>query len=249
MAYAVAEPKELPDKKPKLTQQQELQLRWQQLENEYSSWKPHYQEISTFLLPRNGRFFVQDRNRGGRRHNSIYDNSGTRALRTCGSGLMAGATSPARPWVRVITGDPRLDRQYSVRSWLDEVTRMILRVFNRSNAYRVLHTMYEELAAFGTAACIVTEDFETVIHLTPLTCGEYRLASDYKGNVNTCYRRFEKTVAETVGEFGRENCSTNVQQAYDNGMLGNTVTIIHASDAREDRAPREADASTRAGRP
>jgi hypothetical protein len=47
---------------------------------------PHWQELSTFFLPRSGRYFVQDRNRGNRRHNNIYDSTGTRAVRVLAAG-------------------------------------------------------------------------------------------------------------------------------------------------------------------
>lgn len=218
-----------------------LNTSWGQLDSEYASWRSHYQELSKFMLPRSGRYFTSDRNRGNRRNQSIYDNTATRAAGTTGSGLLGGATSPARPWVRVITGNTELNKLYPVRAWLDEVTKRILRVFAKSNTYRVLHQMYEELAVFGTAACIVLSDYESVIHLYPLTVGEYRLAQDFKGRVNTCYRKFEKTVAETVGEFGLENCSESVQKAYQSGGLRNPVTIVHVIEPRTDRDPSKLD--------
>ncbi len=231
-----------PRQQKQFTEREQYDHRWTQLENEYATWKPHYQELSTFLLPRNGRFFTSDRNKGQRRHNSIHDNTGTHAVRVTGSGLMSGATSPARPWVRIVTSSPELNREFSVQQWLDEVTRMVLRVFAKSNTYRVLHMMYEELAVFGTAACLVTADLENVIHCTPLTVGEYRLATDYKGAVNTCYRRFDKSVAEVVKEFGYDNCSPTVQDLYDEGHLQNCVTIMHVIEPRADRDPDKVDA-------
>ena len=74
-----------------------LKQRWSSLQAERSSWVSHWSEISTYLLPRNGRFFTSDRNKGTRRHNAIYDSTGTKALKVLGAGMMAGATSPARP--------------------------------------------------------------------------------------------------------------------------------------------------------
>jgi hypothetical protein len=54
---------------------------------------------------------VQDRNKGWRRNNAIFDSTGTRALYTLAAGLMGGLTSPARPWFRLGTRDPKLMRQ------------------------------------------------------------------------------------------------------------------------------------------
>ena len=83
------------------TTRNQLLNRWGMLKRERASWFSHWQEISRNLLPRQGRFFIEDRNRGERRHNSIYDSTGTRALRVLSAGLMGGATSPARPWFRL----------------------------------------------------------------------------------------------------------------------------------------------------
>src|ERR1039457_6042683 len=95
--------------------------RWGQLKTERSSWWSHWQEITTYILPRSGRYFRQDRDKGDRRNQNNYDNTGIRALKTLGAGLMGGATSPARPWFRLGTPDPDLNASQPVRIWLDDV--------------------------------------------------------------------------------------------------------------------------------
>jgi hypothetical protein len=218
-----------------------LYTRWGQLKTERSSWWSHWKEISDYLLPRSGRFFIQDRDKGWRRHNSIYDNTGTRSLRVLAAGMMAGMTSPARPWFRLGVPDPDLMQYQPVKAWLHENTRMMQEIFARSNTYRALHMMYEELGAFGTATSIVMEDFGDVIRHYPLTCGEYAIATDYRGNVTTIYREFQKTVAEIVHEFGIENVTNTVKNMYDRGSLDQWVTIVHAVEPRYDRDPRMKD--------
>lgn len=219
----------------------QLYTRWGQLKIERASWWAHWQELTTYILPRNGRYFRQDRDKGWRRHNNIYDNTGTRALRTLGAGMMAGATSPARPWFRLGTADPDLNEFEPVKLWLSDVTRRMQLVFQKSNTYRALHSMYEELGAFGTAASIVLPDHRGVIHHYPVTTGEYCIAQDYQGRVCTLYREFEKTVGEIVKEFGYKNCSRTVQSMYDNHNLDKWIPIIHAIEPREDRDIRKKD--------
>ena len=220
--------------------------RWGQLKSERATWWAHWQEITTFILPRNGRYFRQDRDKGQRRHNSIYDNTGTRALRTLGAGMMAGATSPARPWFRLATADTDLNKYQPVKMWLDDVTKRMLIVFAKSNTYRNLHSMYEELGAFGTAASIVLPSEVDIIHHYPVTCGEYCLAQNYQGEICTLYREFEKTVGELVREFGYDNCSTTVRNMYKNGNLDQWIPIIHAIEPRLDRDLKKKDAKNMA---
>ena len=134
-------PRNVPLEIPK---REKLLTRWGQLKSERASWWSHWQEISSYILPRSGRFFVQDRDKGWRRHNNIYDNTGTRALRVLGAGMMAGATSPARPWFRLATSDPELNKYPPGKIWLSDVTKLMQIIFQKSNTYRALHQMYEE---------------------------------------------------------------------------------------------------------
>jgi len=211
--------------------------RWAALETEFTSWREHGFQISSYLLPRSGRFITSDRNKGGRRHNNILDSTGTRALRVLGAGLMGGATSPARPWFRLATSDTDLMKLQSVKVWTNTVSRLMLDIFQRSNTYRALHTMYEELGAFGTAACLIMDDDKDVIRMYPLTYGEFRIATNARGEVCTLYRQFDKTVVELVDEFGLKNCSTAVQNMYNSGTLDAWVTVLHAIEPRKDRNP------------
>lgn len=224
------------------TARKKLASRWSQLEIERSSWIDHWREISEYLLPRSGRFFVQDRNRGERRHNNILDNTGTRGLNTLAAGMMAGMTSPARPWFRLTTSIPDLDESPAVKTWLADVTRLMLMVFAKSNTYRALHQIYQELGAFGTASSITTPDFRNVIHSSTLTIGEYAIAADHQGRVDTLYREYQMTVAQMVQEFGPENCSQTVRNLFDNGNLETWVTVMQCIEPRAVREPGKRDA-------
>lgn len=218
-----------------------LMRRWAALKNERSSWDQHWQDISRYLLPRSGRFFVEDTNRGQKKHNAIIDNSATRALRTLASGLMAGATSPARPWFALTTPDPELADYHPVKLWLEDVARRMHRVFQLSNTYRALHQMYEEIAAFGTAASIVVPDYDNVIHHHVLTIGQYALAQDYRGNVDTMFREFQMTVEQVVVEFGYDQCSASTKRRFDNFERDTWVSIVHAIQPRQKRDQSKSD--------
>jgi hypothetical protein len=226
---------------------EKLLRRWGALKTERSSFWTHWQEITTYVMPWNGRYFLQDRNKGRRRANAIYDNTGIRALRTLGAGLMSGATSPARPWFRLGVPDPDLNAYQPVRVWLDGITTRMHQVFQKSNTYRALQQVYEEMGAFGTGASIILPDFNSVIHHYPLTVGEYAIATDAQGKVCTLYREFEMTVSSMVKEFGKDNCSPTVQSLYDGGTgLDQWIPVIHAIEPRADRDPSKADSKNMA---
>ena len=217
------------------TLREQVARRHDALVQERSSWMAHWQEISENLMPRSGRFLSGKENQGDKRHNKIYDNTGIIAARTLSAGLQAGMTSPARPWFRLTTSDPRLDEADAVKRWLSEVSRLMQMIFGASNTYRALHTMYGELGGFGTAASVLLPNFKRVIHHYPLTIGQYCLALDAEGNVNTLSREFEPTVGQMVEEFGIARCSMTVRNLHDRNALDKRVKVIHVIEPRKAR--------------
>lgn len=224
--------------------------RWGSLKLERSSFISHWQDISQHLLPYSGRFLLTDRNRGEKRFNKIYDSTGTRSLRILAAGLMAGMTSPARPWFRLATPDKDLMEFGPVKLWLNSVTEMMRDIFSRSNTYRALHTLYEELGAFNTAVTIMEPNFDHVVHHTPLTCGEYAIATNDLGQVTTLYREFEMQVQQIVkqfvlqgdGSFDWSAVSVTVKNMYDTHKLDAWVPVIHGIEPRTDRDTTKRDA-------
>ena len=231
---------------PNMVERAKYLSRWNALKQERSTWFAHWSDITKHLLPRNGRYFVSDRNRGQPRHNAIYDRTATGALKTLSAGMMAGMTSPARPWLQFATRDRALMKSQAVRLWCDEVTKLVLTVFAKGNTYRALHEVYKELGAFGTAGTVVLDDFSDVMRQYTLTAGEYCIAQDWRGETCTLYREFDKTVSEVVKEFGRENCSPNTVRMFDTGHLDAWVRIVHAIEPRADRDPSKRDAKNMA---
>jgi hypothetical protein len=218
------------------SKKQRLDKLWGQLEMEFSSFKPHYQELNDYILPRRGRFYTGDANRGDRRNKNIIDSTATLAARTLASGMMAGITSPARPWKRLTTPDPDLADVGAVKEWLDLVDRRMSTVFLRSNLYNTLPTLYKDLGIFGTAAMLIEEDFDTVIHTECFPIGSYRIAKDHKGKVNVFAREFQMTVRQIVEQFGNRddkgmidwsNLSEHVKSLHKSGNYESWITVRH----------------------
>lgn len=200
--------------------------------NERSSWVTHWREISEYQQPRAGRFVVTDRNKGDKRSNNILDNTAVFGARTLAAGMMSGMTSPARPWFRLEIADKDLMESAAVKDWLHQTAGTIRAIFAASNTYRSLHAIYEELGLFGTAASIVLPDFQNVIHHYPLTIGEYTLATNHRGEVDTLAREFQMTVGQMVGQFGLANCSQTVRDLWNKHTYDSWVDVVHIIEPR-----------------
>jgi Bacteriophage head to tail connecting protein len=218
------------------TPQQRMMARKQSLWNVRSSYDSHAQDIADFLLPRSVRFNTSETNQGGTGHyNNIIDETGTQAHGVLEAGLMAGMTSPARPWVKLATPDRDLMEFGPVKTWLSKVTMKMLTIFAKSNTYRAFRNGYGQLGAYGTAANVVVDNFDSVLHNYPLPWGSYALGLNHLGSVDTIYRVMSKTAEQLVGEFGRENCSTRVQNMFDGHKYDQPVDVLHAIEPRHGR--------------
>lgn len=205
------------------------------LKLERESYVSHWKDLTDNLLPRSGRYFLEDRNRGERRNLDIYDSTGTRALGILAAGMMAGMSSPARKWFTLALADRDLMEFPPVKLWLDDVVEIIREIFSRSNTYRVLHGLYEEMATFGTGCAMLFKDREDLIRLYPQTAGEYYIGQDNRYQIDTIYREFQMQIGQMVQEFGRDNVSIASRALYDRGIYDEWATVIHAIQPRRER--------------
>jgi hypothetical protein len=206
-------------------------------------------EISDYIAHRRGKFLIEDNQntRGRVRNNKIIDSTGTQALRTMTAGMMSGMTSPARPWHRrKISGDPDLMDSPEVKEWISNVERVERSILNKSNFYNSVSTVYTELGAFGTAPLYRQKSFDNVVHFRPFTAGEYVIAENFQGEVDTVGRYFTMTVSQVVEKFGLKEGSTKIdwtgissttKKLWESNQFDSLVPIIHLIEPRrnEDR--------------
>jgi hypothetical protein len=218
------------------------------LKQERNSWLAHWRDLADYMLPRSGRWLTNQNNRGEAVNSKVVNNTPGMALRTLVSGMMAGITSPARPWFRLAVPDPEMMEIAGVRHWLHDTERRMRLVFNRSNTYNALSTAYEELALFGTAALVLEPDTLDVIRLYPLTAGEYMLANSGRMTVDTLYRELRMTTGQLVERFGEENCSRAVVNQWRRGEVDAWIDVVHAVEPNRRRQYGKADRRNKAWR-
>ena len=213
--------------------------RWSTLKEDRSSYMELWYELSEYHLGHHGRFLSLDasteQNRGYQRNTRQINNTSRLAARTLAAGMMAGITSPARPWFQLSSGDRQLNESTQVKQWLHDVQSLMYQVFSASNFYNVLHSLYAELGVFGTAAMGIFEDFDNVIWCKPYTVGSYLIGVDGQNKVDTFYREYQYSVGQTVKRFGIDNCSMAVQQQWERGNTEAPVTIMQVIEPNDDR--------------
>lgn len=219
-----------------------------QLRMERESFVSRWRDLNDYLLPSRGRFLTSDANRGDKRPSKIINDTGTNASRMLRSGMMSGITSPARPWHRLTTPDPKMAERGSAKEWLHHVTDGQRSVFLRSNLYNALPTFYHDMGVFGTAAMWTEEDDRDVLRFYPLAIGSYMLAASERLKVDTIVREFRMTVRQIVQMFGDpkadsdekkwRNISQSVKNLWDNGQYEQWVDVVHLVQPNPDYNPK-----------
>lgn len=238
----IINPGNLGDNIPPHGKRSSVLKRYVKLENDRSSWRNHWREISDYTLPRRGRFLFQTQDdRGKKRTGKIIDNSGTMAVRTLAAGMMSGMTSPARPWFRFAVQDEGLMDDHAVKTWLSDVERLIRGVLQKSNFYNSIFTVYSELGAFGTAPLYRQRTgSDQVIRFRPFTAGEYVIAENDMGVIDTLGRSFTMTVSQVIEQFvvqvdgsaDWEGVSRATRSLWNASSYDELVPIIHMIEPR-----------------
>jgi hypothetical protein len=206
--------------------------------NRYSWWT-HARELADFILPRRYKWLItqNQQNRGSPINQHILDSTGTLAARNLAAGIFSGVCPPTRPWIKYKWGKINSAMTGPIPIWLKQCEDLTNAVLSASGFYTSMAIFFFDLVVFGTAALLIYEDFDNVISTVNPAFGEYYVDIDGKYRPVIFYREFTYTISQTVDEFGFENCSSNIQQVYDNASgayLTREVIIAHAIEPNTD---------------
>ena len=213
-----------------------LERRRSSLEKERVSFDSHWRSLAEYIQPRRSRFFVSERNKGQRMHNTIVNSAGTYALRSATAGLFAGIMSPSRPWFALGLDDTQMMENPEVAGWLKSVEKLIYNVFSGSNLYNQAPVALSELLLFGTGCLLDVDDDESVSRYYTQTVGSYYLAQNNKREINTFLRKYEMSVGALVEQFGIDNVSTSIRTLYERGQYDNWFEVGQLIEPRRDRS-------------
>lgn len=219
-------------------ERRQLLQRWQSLKTERFQWWDTWRDLGDNLLPDSVRFYLWDRARAGMRHdNDLINSTPQYAVRVLAAGMMAGITSPARPWFRLTTPNPVLAESPAVKNWLSDIEERIRATLARSNVYKQLSKMYYDLAVFGQSPMMIEEDPDDIIRATLYPVGSYALATNSRGQVDTMFRECGMTVRQLVDKFGLKALSSQSQAAYKSvSRHESVVDLLHIVTTRDDDA-------------
>ncbi len=204
-----------------------FRTRYEDMKSQAQDWKNSWKELAKYIAPTRG-FFEGDRPSDGRKidHRALIDSDPLLAVEVLSAGMVSGLTSPSRSWFELSLSNEKLMKQQGVRTWLHEVRRRMEEVFARSNVYNTLHSFYQEISVFGTAAFLLEEDPERVVSCRAFTAGEYVLDCDESGRVNSFGREFWLTPGQLASQFGLEMLPPSLRLAAEENR-GGWQKVLH----------------------
>ncbi len=218
-----------------------LQQRFAALLETRQSYEPAWQDLADHFLPTRYRNVGRNPDMWRKMpllNDKLVDATGILAMRTLAAGLQGGMTSPARPWFQLSLEDSELARHAPVKEWLADVTKRMAKIFNGSNFYNAVHTLYGELGTFGTAFMLELADFEHGFRFVPFCAGEYCLDSNERQKVDVVFRRFRMSTRQLLARFGEQALPPYVRTAQ--RALQESHTVVHAIFPREERDTQKA---------
>ncbi|ENC6709925.1 head-tail connector protein [Vibrio harveyi] len=199
-----------------------------ELENDFSSWKPHLQEISNFTMPRMQQFNVSQTGKGDKGMNSkILDPSATLYLRTAAGGMFSGITNPTMKWLRLNTSNKDKNKRHAVRVYLDQCSDIILELLGKTNFYNASYMAMKDILAFSTSSVGIQKSEKHFLRFYPNPIGSYRMANGEDLSVSTHETSDRWTAARLVERFGINNVSNAVKSAYNSGNFQQRFEIRH----------------------
>ena len=134
-----------------------LAKRLSKLESERGQWEYHWQQLAEYILPRKADINVR-RTPGDKRMELVFDGTAIHASEMLAASLHGMLTNPYSPWFDLRYRDEEFNKDDEAKEYLEEVTDLLHKTFQRSNFSEQIHELYMDLVVFGTGVCFVEED-------------------------------------------------------------------------------------------
>lgn len=212
------------------------------------NWESHWEEIAERILPSyKGYFNSRWVTKGEKRTQELFDSTGQIALGRFASILDSLLTPRNQKWHRLSATDPELNKNREVKSYFDEVTKVLFkyRYAPMANFSAQNQSNYVSLGAFGSGSLFIDDlqstpgTFQPGIRYKHTNLGETYFLENHQGIVDTVIRCFRMTVRQAYQKWGDElsekmmgDLKSNPEREY---------YFLHAVEPNKDFDPERAD--------
>lgn len=213
--------------------------RQQKLKSARANWDSLWQDLSDYFCP--GRITaVRQGTDGERKTQEIYDNTGADAAQKLAAGLYSRTVNPASKWfyLTLETPDEELEQNQSVSEWFDLARDRAQSVINKRGT-GALYQAYCDLTSLCNAVIFINEDPIVGISFRVFPIDTVDIAEDYRGVVDTVYRKFKMTLRQIEQEFPGKLSRDKLQQMEEDPDA--KTEVLHVVGPRKDYDPDKID--------
>ncbi len=211
------------------------------LENDKINFNDRMQDVADYVCPHRDdiRGTLM---KGEKKGSKIYDGTAVGAAVLATDGIHGYHVSPAFPWFKYQMNRKKVNTIPEVRGWLDEIEFNMYMALNRSNFYSEMWSFIYDGLTIGSPPLTVEEDLaEQRLIFEAVHPGEIFIADNRYGEVDVLHRKRKFSARKFVQMFGKDNCTPEVKQAYENSPF-QEFDLIHACFPREEYDDRMQDA-------
>lgn len=213
--------------------------RQQRLKSKRQNWDNLWQDLSDYFCP--GRITAIRREEdGARKTKKIYDNTGADAAQKLAAGLYSRTVNPASKWfyITLETADEELENNTEINKWFDIARDRTQSVINKRGT-GALYQTYCDLTSLCNAVLFIQEDPISGVSFRTYPIDRVDIAEDYRGVVDTVYRKFEMTLRQIDQEFPGKLPHDKMQQMENEPDA--KAWVLHVVAPRADRDPDKID--------
>jgi hypothetical protein len=209
-----------------------------------STWEHHWQEVAEYVVPRKADV-TKRRSAGDKRMEQIYDGTAIHAAEMLSASLHGMLTNPSMQWFDLAYLDEDLNTDDEAKEYLEAVTEIMQREFQRSNFAEQIHELYSDLVTFGTGVMMIDAAPEGQgVRFGTRHISECYLSEDQFGRVDTVFRKFKMPVRSVAMMFGAENLGEKMQRKLERDPY-EEVTLVHVVMPRTERDVQRIDANNK----
>lgn len=213
--------------------------RQQKLKSKRQNWDSLWQDLSDYFCP--GRITAIRREEdGARKTKKIYDNTGADAAQKLAAGLYSRTVNPASKWfyITLETADEELENNSEINKWFDLARDRTQSVINKRGT-GALYQTYCDLTSLCNAVLFIQEDPISGVSFRTYPIDRVDIAEDYRGVVDTVYRKFEMTLRQINQEFPGKLPHDKMQQMENEPDA--KAWVLHVVAPRTERDPDKID--------
>tara|TARA_R100001129_G_scaffold51797_1_gene35732 strand:- start:4971 stop:6593 length:1623 start_codon:yes stop_codon:yes gene_type:complete len=221
-----------------------LLKRLNKLKSVRGTWEEHWQQLADYIVPRKGNV-TRKRTPGAKRMELVYDGTAIHAAEMLSASLHGMLTNPNLAWFELAYMDREYNEDDEALEYLEQVSEIMNREFQRSNFSEQVHELYHDLVTFGTGVMFITDaPNKNGVRFATRHISECYVAEDELGRIDTVYREFKMNLRALVRQFGEDAIGDEMRKKLAKDPY-DEITVVHIVMPRDDRDAQRIDAANK----